>query len=60
MLEITKELCAYCLSKATIIRDTNNYKVGLCNKHECVTNEEIEEVLGKVIPKKRGVNILLK
>lgn len=42
---ITTDLCAYCLSKATTIRKTQKYQVGLCDKHKYLKNKEIDEII---------------
>lgn len=60
MIEITKDLCVYCLNKATEIKTTNKYIVGLCSDHKDLSNEEIEDILGDVKLKSRGLKSLLK
>jgi len=58
--EITKDLCVYCLNKASTTRKTNKYVVGLCFEHKDLDNSDIDEILGDVKIKKRGVKSLLR
>lgn len=51
MIEVTKELCVYCLAKSSISRDTEKYIVGLCDKHKNIDNKDIDEIIGDIKPK---------
>jgi hypothetical protein len=52
MKTIAKEICVYCLGKATSIRKTDSYKVGVCNTHKNIPDNEINEIIGEINPKK--------
>lgn len=60
MIKITNDLCVYCLGKATVARKTKKYEVGLCDEHKDLENSDIDEILGDVKIKKRGVKVLLR
>jgi hypothetical protein len=57
---MTNDLCVYCLEKATTSRKTKKYEVGLCDKHKDLDNSDIDEILGDVKPRRRGVKLLLR
>jgi hypothetical protein len=59
MMEIVKDLCVYCLEKATVPRNTGRYIVGLCDVHKDLDNKDIDEILGDVKIKKRGIKTLI-
>jgi hypothetical protein len=59
IIEVTKELCVYCLEKATVPRNTGRYIVGLCDLHKDLDNKDIDEILGDVKIKKRGLKTLI-
>lgn len=60
MIEVTKDLCVYCLSKATTTKKTSKYIVGLCDEHKDLDSKDIDEILGDVKCKPRGIKTLLR
>jgi hypothetical protein len=59
IVEMTKDLCVYCLDKATVSKDTGKYLVGLCDVHKDLDSNDIDEILGDVKIKKRGIKTLI-
>ncbi len=59
MMEVTKDLCVFCLGKAETQRNTGKYLVGLCYAHKDLDNKDIDEILGDVKIKKRGIKTLI-
>jgi hypothetical protein len=54
MITITKDICVYCLNKATYIKKTSKYIVGLCEKHKYLSKKEIDDIIGETKIKKNG------
>jgi hypothetical protein len=53
MITITKNICVYCLSKATSSKQTSKYEVGLCDKHKYLSDEEIDDIIGEIKTKNK-------
>ena len=42
---VVPELCVYCLADSTKTRRTDKYCVGVCDKHDYLTDKEINDII---------------